>query len=243
MLRIANQQSAWACHEVRCNSKTLNNGGVKTTNVLVIFTPPSLRVLLLQRTSWHAHADCWLAIRNISPHNDPPLEMATSHDELQHLLGNPPWTINDEIALPQSRTNVVYLIESAPSTSGLQRNAICYIGSTNDMQRRLQDHKTGRGAKQTKGRSNWVVKGLVMGFHESDCGNRKERCHMCGRCDAFAFELEWRRVPWHSRSTTRDRLRIARLLIHDKIILQAQRLQGLYVVCHCLTHPFVIVLQ
>ncbi|HEX4411035.1 MAG TPA: GIY-YIG nuclease family protein [Xanthobacteraceae bacterium] len=51
--------------------------------------------------------------------------------------------------------------------SGRKNDRRTYVGWTTDLQRRLQQHNTGRGAKSTRGRA-WVL------LYSERCGTRNE---------------------------------------------------------------------
>lgn len=58
-------------------------------------------------------------------------------------------------------------------------NKETYIGSTPDLQKRLEKHNSGRGAKRTKGKK-WIIAMYVEGFHH------KNAC--------LSFESGWKRL-------------------------------------------------
>jgi putative endonuclease len=62
-----------------------------------------------------------------------------------------------------------------------------YIGSSNNQQKRLENHNKGKGAKRTKGRT-WVTIVVVSGFHH------KNAC--------LSFEAGWKRLA-KKRANTR----------------------------------------
>ena len=72
---------------------------------------------------------------------------------------------------------LVYLLRCADDT--------LYIGSTNDLEKRLADHNSGRGAKYTKGRAPCIVVKTI------ECDSKSE---------ALKLEAQWKKVPRNKKA-------------------------------------------
>lgn len=113
----------------------------------------NLRSLLRLRTHWHRAADEWCNKVNLidskvpAPSTTLPVQFYDSSAE----------------SLPPPGVNLVYILES-------QGTRACYVGGTDNILRRLQEHNSRRGAVMTAWTQDWRVKACILGFATGDQG-------------------------------------------------------------------------
>ena len=161
------------------------------------FSPQNLRHLLRLRTFWHAAADDWcFKVNLLKTKPNPPLPPPRGPFYELPLQG-----------LPPPMVNVVYILES-------KAHLVCYVGSTDNADRRLSQHNAKRGSVETAWTQDWVMKACIMGFQSG----------RPGREDAFRVESQLRHKPLLPRLSFTEWVRLAHFLVDEQNFSRASPL-------------------
>ena len=88
-----------------------------------------------------------------------------SYDSVRMTHDLHPYRPRDK-KLPYNSIGFCYLIVSS------QTWTLTYIGQTEDLNRRIRDHNSGQGARETRGKGPWLLVAYVVGFGRNETARR-----------------------------------------------------------------------